>query len=102
MNAVVAEWRTIGKEPGPALPGLALILVVAVVSRLLYGLIPWPVVKEAAKFAILMALSGIGLGTRISELRKTGIKPFVVGLCVASVLAVLSLTLIMGLGLGAG
>lgn len=55
---------------------------------------------EIARFAILMALSGIGLGTRIAEMRKTGLRPFVVGLCVASVLAVLSLGLIQIFGLG--
>jgi uncharacterized integral membrane protein (TIGR00698 family) len=56
---------------------------------------------EVAKFAILMALSGIGLGTKIEDMRKMGLKPFVVGLCVAGVLAVLSLSLIVLLGLGA-
>jgi uncharacterized membrane protein YadS len=48
-----------------------------------------------------MALSGIGLGTKIEDMRKMGLKPFVVGLCVAGVLAVLSLSLIVLLGLGA-
>ena len=57
-------------------------------------------VDEVAKFAILMALSGIGLGTRFEEMRKTGLKPFVVGLCVAAILATLSLTLIIVFGLG--
>ncbi len=56
---------------------------------------------EVAKFCILMALSGIGLGTKIEEMRKTGLRPFVVGLCVAGVLAVLSLSLVVLFGLGA-
>ncbi len=59
-------------------------------------------IDEVAKLAILMALSGVGLGTKIAEMRKTGLKPFVVGLCVAGVLAILSLSLILIFGLGAG
>lgn len=54
---------------------------------------------EAAKFFILMALSAIGLGTNMSSLRAIGIKPFVVGLCVATVLAMFSLTVILLTGL---
>ena len=57
-------------------------------------------IDEVAKFAIVMALSAIGLGTRFQEMRKTGLKPFIVGLCVATVLAALSLTLIITFGLG--
>jgi uncharacterized membrane protein YadS len=54
---------------------------------------------EAAKFFILMALSAIGLGTNVQSLRTIGIKPFVVGLCVAAVLAAFSLTVILFFGL---
>lgn len=54
---------------------------------------------EAAKFFILMALSAIGLGTNVASLGTIGIKPFVVGLCVATVLATFSLTVIMLTGL---
>jgi uncharacterized integral membrane protein (TIGR00698 family) len=54
---------------------------------------------EAAKFFILMALSAIGLGTNVQSLRAIGIKPFVVGLCVAAVLATFSLTVILLTGL---
>jgi uncharacterized integral membrane protein (TIGR00698 family) len=57
-------------------------------------------IDEIAKFAILMALSGIGLGTKIEDMRRTGAKPFIVGLCVAAVLATLSLSLILFFGLG--
>lgn len=52
-------------------------------------------VDEIAKFAILTALAGIGLGTNIANLRKIGLKPFVVGLCVAAVLSATSLTIIL-------
>ena len=55
---------------------------------------------EAAKFAILMALAGVGLGTDIRSLRRTGLTPLLVGLCVAATLAVVSLSLILLGGLG--
>jgi uncharacterized integral membrane protein (TIGR00698 family) len=57
-------------------------------------------VDDTSKFLILMALSAIGLGTNVSSLRTIGIKPFVVGLCVATALAITSLSLILFLGLG--
>ena len=45
-----------------------------------------------------MALSAIGLSTDASAIRRTGIKPFALG--VASILAVFSLGLILLFGLG--
>jgi uncharacterized integral membrane protein (TIGR00698 family) len=57
-------------------------------------------VDEVAKFAILMALSAIGLGTDAEAVRKTGIKPFALGLSVASVLALFSLGVVLITGLG--
>lgn len=55
---------------------------------------------EAAKFAILTALAGVGLGTRLQVLLKIGLKPFTVGLCVSVVLSIASLSLIMLFGMG--
>ncbi len=57
-------------------------------------------VDEIAKFFILMALSAIGLSTDASAVRRTGIKPFALGVGVASILAVFSLGLILLTGLG--
>ena len=57
-------------------------------------------VDEIAKFAVLMALSAIGLSTDITSVRRTGLKPFVLGLSVASVLAIFSLGAILITGLG--
>lgn len=57
-------------------------------------------VDEVAKFAILMALAGVGLNTDLSSLRKIGLKPLIVGTCVAIVLAVTSLGLIFLTPLG--
>ncbi len=57
-------------------------------------------VDEVAKFAILMALSAIGLSTDAEAVRKTGVKPFALGLSVASVLALFSLGVVWITGLG--
>jgi len=49
---------------------------------------------EVAKFAILMALSAIGLGTNMHSLRRVGPKPILLGFGVAGSLAVFSLAVI--------
>jgi uncharacterized integral membrane protein (TIGR00698 family) len=56
---------------------------------------------EVARFAILVALAAVSLNTSVESLRRTGPKPFVVGFCVALLLAGLSLTLILVTGAGA-
>lgn len=56
---------------------------------------------EVSKFAILMALAGVGLNTDLANLRKIGLKPMVIGTCVALVLAAISLGLILFTPLGA-
>jgi len=53
-----------------------------------------------AKFAILTALAGVGLGTRLDVVLKIGLKPFILGLCVSVVLSIASLSLIMLFGMG--
>jgi len=57
-------------------------------------------IDEVATFAVLMALSAIGLSTDIEAVRRTGLKPFALGLSLASVLALFSLGLITLTGLG--
>jgi uncharacterized integral membrane protein (TIGR00698 family) len=57
-------------------------------------------VDEVSKFLILMALTGVGLNTDLTSLRRMGIKPLIVGTCVAFVLAVISLSLILFTPLG--
>ena len=57
-------------------------------------------VDELARFAVLMALSAIGLGTDTEAVRRTGIKPFALGLSLASLLAIFSLGAILITGLG--
>jgi len=53
-----------------------------------------------ARFAILTALAGVGLGTRLQTVLKIGLKPFSLGLCVSVVLSIVSLSLIVLLGMG--
>jgi uncharacterized integral membrane protein (TIGR00698 family) len=55
---------------------------------------------EVSKFAILMALAGVGLNTNLASLRRIGLKPLIVGTCVAIVLALFSLGLILFTPLG--
>jgi uncharacterized integral membrane protein (TIGR00698 family) len=47
---------------------------------------------------IVMALVGVGLTTRVSQLRQTGPAPFLMGLAVAVMLAVASLALFVAIG----
>jgi uncharacterized membrane protein YadS len=56
---------------------------------------------EISKFLILMALAGVGLNTNLASLRRIGLKPLLVGTCVALLLAILSLGLILFSPLGA-
>jgi len=48
-----------------------------------------------SKFAILMALSAVGLNTDLSNLKRIGLKPLLVGTFVALLLSVISLSLIL-------
>ncbi len=56
---------------------------------------------EVSKFAILMALAAVGLNTDLSSLRRIGVKPLIIGTCVAGVIAIISLSLILFTPLGA-
>jgi len=58
--------------------------------------------QYAAKFLILVALAGVGLSTRFEAMRKTGLKPFYVGLATATATATASLLLIRWFGPAAG
>ena len=52
----------------------------------------------AARFLILVALAGVGLSTRFDAMRRTGIRPFYVGLATATATAGASLLLLRWLG----
>ncbi|MHB0869486.1 MAG: YeiH family protein [Chloroflexota bacterium] len=61
------------------------------------GVFPKPVVAQVngvSSFLILMALAGVGLGTNLSQMRKTGLRPFYLGLLVAATVATFSVLLI--------
>ncbi len=47
-----------------------------------------------SRVLILVALAGVGLGTRLTDLSRTGWRPFLVGLATACALAIASYTLI--------
>ena len=56
------------------------------------------ILNEIARAMILVALAGVGLSTRIEAMRKTGIKPFLIGFTVAVATSGVSLLLIRLLG----
>jgi uncharacterized integral membrane protein (TIGR00698 family) len=60
------------------------------------------VLRETSRAMILVALAGVGLSTRIEAMRRTGLKPFLIGLAVAALTSVASLLLIHFLGPAAG
>jgi uncharacterized integral membrane protein (TIGR00698 family) len=53
---------------------------------------------RVSQVLIVMALVGVGLSTRVATLRQTGPAPFLMGLAVAVLLAVVSLSLFVALG----
>ena len=55
---------------------------------------------SVSKFAILMALSAVGLNTQFDSLKRIGLKPLLVGTVVAVLLSVTSLALILFTPLG--
>jgi uncharacterized integral membrane protein (TIGR00698 family) len=54
--------------------------------------------KNLARFLTVVALAGVGLATQISTMRKTGLKPVLLGLGVAVCVSLCSLALIAWLG----
>ncbi len=58
--------------------------------------------QVVSRFLILVALSGVGLSTRLSAMRKIGATPFLVGLATAATTAIASYFLIGWLGPAGG
>ena len=52
------------------------------------------ILLEASRALILVALAGVGLSTRLESMRRTGLKPFLIGLAVAALTSGASLLLI--------
>ena len=70
MNAIAAEWGRIRRELRPAIPGLYLVIAVAIVARFTHGLIPWPPISRAISEVFIAVVLGlhvrafIGFGKR--------------------------------------
>lgn len=58
--------------------------------------------QDISRFLILVALAGVGLGTRLSAMRKIGATPFLVGFATAATTAIASYFLIVWLGPAGG
>jgi uncharacterized integral membrane protein (TIGR00698 family) len=74
---------------------MALLRTIGIIPREAVGPI-----DEVAKGCILVALAGVGLSTRLGQIRSVGATPFYLGLGTAVLLAGLSLLLIVTFGLG--
>jgi uncharacterized integral membrane protein (TIGR00698 family) len=57
------------------------------------------VAEEISKFCIVISMAGVGLETKFSAMKQTGLKPFAASLLAALIIAVLILTLIRTLGI---
>ncbi len=91
------SWLTSARKAVP--PFLLGFLALALVNSV--GLIPDGVATAFTRVSqvfIVMALVGVGLTTRVSALRQTGLAPFLMGLAVAVMLAVVSLALFVAIG----
>ncbi|MDE3113583.1 MAG: putative sulfate exporter family transporter [Chloroflexota bacterium] len=95
-----AAGQNVGRSVRSAVPlfvlgflALALLRTLGIITPALAGPIDY-----AATTLILIALAGVGLNTRVVQLRSIGATPFFAGLATASVLAALSLSVIVGLG----
>ena len=110
---LIAWWwsRDTGTDPSAASRGSWLKAIPPFVLMFLgmallrsAGLIPIGLVRwldEAAKACILVAMAGIGLHTKVQDMRAVGATPFFLGVGTAILLAALSLTAILSLGLSA-
>lgn len=58
--------------------------------------------QNVARVLILIALAGVGLSTRIAAMRRAGLRPFYVGLVVATAVSVVSLLWIRVIGPAGG
>lgn len=54
---------------------------------------------QVSRFCIVISMAGVGLETKLSALRQTGLRPFIASLAAALVIAVMVLSLIKALGI---
>jgi uncharacterized integral membrane protein (TIGR00698 family) len=68
-----------------------------------FGVFPgWAIasLKTASSFLIIVAIAGVGMSTGFSSMKKTGFKPFLVGVLVSVLMGTVSYTMIKILGIG--
>lgn len=58
--------------------------------------------KEASRFLILVALAGVGMGTKLSALRRTGLRPVWIGVATAVATSLASYAMIRVFGAASG
>ena len=91
------SWLSSARKAVP--PFLLGFLALALVNSA--GFIPEALVDVLTRISqvfIVMALVGVGLTTKVAQLRQTGPAPFLMGLAVAVMLAVVSLALFVAIG----
>ncbi len=92
-------WGFVRRSIPPFVLGflvLSALTTAGVVDRL-SGLVGRDLARDAgqvSKFFILLALTGVGLSTRVATFRRTGPAPFVLGLAAATTVSVTSLLLL--------
>ena len=94
------ERRSVATSARKAIPPFLLgFLLLALVNSA--GLIPDELADAFVRLSgvfIVMALVGVGLSTKLAALRQTGLKPFLMGLVVATMLAIVSVSLFVAIG----
>ena len=96
-----SEGAASGQSWLKALPPFVLMFLGMALLRSV-GLIPVGLLRpidEAAKACILVAMAGVGLHTKIQDMRAVGATPFFLGVGTAALLATLSLLAILTLGM---
>jgi uncharacterized integral membrane protein (TIGR00698 family) len=102
-SAAAGEESASGQGWLKAVPPFVLMFLAMALLRSV-GLIPAGLARwldEGAKACILLAMAGVGLSTKVRDMRAVGATPFFLGVGTAALLAVLSLVIITTLGLGA-
>lgn len=105
-------------KPGQVVPGFVIGFVLMALVRtvgVMMGFLPQHIsspghlhtaarglvlIDSVSKFAILMALSAVGLNTQLDSLKRIGVKPLLVGTMLAMLLSIASLVLILFTPLG--
>ncbi|MCP4114230.1 MAG: putative sulfate exporter family transporter [Desulfobacteraceae bacterium] len=106
-NLTEKKEISLRKRFNDSIPMFVLVFVIMAVLNT-FGLFTWVsdlihydiqvLIKKICKLLILGAMAGVGLGTNFSQMRKSGIRPVLVGVTTALTTALLSLSLIYFLG----